>query len=51
MDWYSRKVLAWKLSNTLDIGFCIDALQEAIRHYGRPEIFNSDQGAQFTSMT
>jgi len=49
MDWYSRKVLSWRLSNTLDTGFCIDALQEAIAEYGVPEIFNSDQGCQFTS--
>ena len=48
MDWYSRYVLAWRLSNTLDAGFCVDALQEALRK-GQPEIFNSDQGAQFTS--
>jgi len=49
MDWYSRKVLAWRLSNTLDTEFCVDALEEALRHYGTPEIFNTDQGAQFTS--
>jgi len=49
MDWYSRKVLSWRLSNTMDAGFCVDCLEEAIRHYGRPEIFNSDQGSQFTS--
>ena len=49
MDWYSRKVLAWRLSNTMDACFCVDCLEEAIRQYGRPEIFNSDQGAQFTS--
>ncbi len=48
MDWYSRYVLAWRLSNTLDADFCVDALQEALRQ-GRPEIFNTDQGAQFTS--
>ena len=48
MDWYSRYVLAWRLSNTLDADFCVAALQEALRK-GRPEIFNSDQGAQFTS--
>ena len=50
MDWYSRKVLSWRLSNTMDRGFCIDALQEAIDKYGNPEIFNTDQGSQFTSM-
>ena len=49
MDWYSRKVLAWRLSNTLDTQFCVDALQEAVKRYGAPEIFNTDQGAQFTS--
>lgn len=49
MDWYSRKVLAWRLSNTLDAGFCVDCLQEAVRHFGIPEIFNTDQGTQFTS--
>lgn len=49
MDWYSRKVLAWRLSNTLDADFCVSALQEAIRLYGCPEIFNTDQGSQFTS--
>jgi len=48
MDWYSRYVLSWRLSNTLDADFCVDALQEALRK-GRPEIFNTDQGAQFTS--
>jgi len=48
MDWYSRYVLSWRLSNTLDSGFCVDALDEALRK-GRPEIFNTDQGAQFTS--
>lgn len=49
MDWASRKVLAWQLSNTLDASFCIEALEEAIRKYGAPEIFNTDQGSQFTS--
>ena len=48
MDWYSRYVLAWRLANTLDADFCVDALQEALLQ-GRPEIFNTDQGAQFTS--
>jgi len=51
MDWYSRKVLAWRLSNTLDTDFCVDALEEALRCYGTPDIFNTDQGAQFTSDT
>jgi len=49
IDWYSRKVLSWRLSNSLDAAFCVDALQEAISKYGTPEIFNTDQGAQFTS--
>ena len=48
MDWYSRLVLSWRLSNSLDADFCVDALDEALDH-GRPEIFNTDQGAQFTS--
>lgn len=49
MDWASRKVLAWRLSNTLDASFCTEAIEEAIRKYGIPEIFNTDQGSQFTS--
>ena len=49
MDWASRRVLAWRLSNTLDASFCTEALEEAIRKYGAPEIFNTDQGSQFTS--
>jgi len=49
MDWYSRKVLSWRLSNTLDTTFCVEALEEALHRYGTPEIFNTDQGAQFTS--
>lgn len=49
IDWYSRKILSWRLSNTMDAGFCVDCLEEAIRVYGMPEIFNSDQGSQFTS--
>jgi putative transposase len=49
MDWAARKVLAWRISNTLTTDFCIEALQEAIRRYGKPEIFNTDQGSQFTS--
>jgi putative transposase len=49
MDWYSRKALSWRLSNTMGSDFCVDALEEAIRRYGTPEIFNTDQGAQFTS--
>lgn len=49
IDWYSRKVLSWRLSNSMDASFCVDCLQEAILHYGKPDIFNSDQGSQFTS--
>jgi len=49
MDWYSRKVLSFRLSNTLDTDFCLEAVEEAIQTYGPPEIFNTDQGAQFTS--
>ena len=51
MDWHSRKVLSWRLSNTMDVGFCKEALEEAINRYGSPEIFNTDQGSQFTSAT
>ena len=49
IDWASRKVLSCRLSNTLDVSFCIEALEEAILKYGRPNIFNTDQGSQFTS--
>ena len=49
IDWHSRAVLAWQLSNTMTVDFCVDALEDALRRHGRPEIFNSDQGAQFTS--
>jgi len=49
MDWATRKVLSWRLSNTLDSGFCVEALNEALSKYGSPEIFNTDQGSQFTS--
>jgi len=49
MDWYSRKVLAWRLSNTMDADFCVESLEEAISCYGEPDIFNTDQAAQFTS--
>ncbi len=49
MDWHSRKVLSWRISNTLDANFCVEALSEALAIYGPPEIFNTDQGAQFTS--
>ena len=50
MDWHSRKVLSWRLSNTMDDYFCVEVLNEAIQCYGKPEIFNTDQGAQFTSV-
>jgi len=49
IDWASRAVLSWRLSNTMDSGFCVEALEEALRRYGKPKIFNTDQGAQFTS--
>lgn len=49
MDWASRKVLAWRLSNTMDTAFCVEALQEALARFGKPDIFNTDQGSQFTS--
>ena len=49
MDWSTRKVLAWRVSNTMDVAFCVEALQEALARFGRPEIFNTDQGSQFTS--
>lgn len=49
MDWATRRVLAWRLSNTMDTDFCLEALQEAMGRYGKPEIFNTDQGSQFTS--
>lgn len=49
MDWYSRKVLSWRVSTTMDTSFCVEALEEAIERYGCPEIFNTDQGTQFTS--
>lgn len=50
VDWYSRRVLAWRLSITMDVQFCLDVVQEAIDNYGAPEIFNTDQGSQFTSL-
>jgi len=50
MDWASRRVLAWRLSNTLTTDFCVEAVREALTHYGTPEIFNTDQGSQFTSL-
>ena len=48
LDWHSRKLLSWRLSNTMDADFCVEALAEALAKYGRPEIFNTDQGSQFT---
>jgi len=48
MDWYSRKVLSWRLSNSMEANFCVEALKEAMARYGQPEIMNSDQGSQFT---
>src|SRR5512133_366052 len=50
MDWASRAVLSWRLSNTMDVSFCISALEEALARFGKPDIFNTDQGSQFTSM-
>jgi putative transposase len=49
IDWYSRRVLSWRISNSMEAVFCVDCLEDALRHHGTPEIFNSDQGAQFTS--
>lgn len=49
LDWATRRVLAWRLSNTLTTEFCVEAVREAVEHHGRPEIFNTDQGSQFTS--
>jgi len=49
VDWFSRRVLAWRLSITLEVEFCLEAVEEALARYGRPEIFNTDQGSQFTS--
>lgn len=49
MDWATRKVLAWRLSNTMDVAFCVAAVEEALARFGSPEIFNTDQGSQFTS--
>jgi putative transposase len=49
MDWASRKVLSWRVSNTMDVEFCLEALEEALERFGKPEIFNTDQGSQFTS--
>ena len=49
MDWHSRKVLAWRVSVTMDTDFCVEALEESLGRHGAPEIFNTDQGSQFTS--
>ena len=49
LDWYSRKVLSWRVSITMDVHFCLEALDEAIAVHGSPEIMNTDQGSQFTS--
>jgi len=49
LDWFSRRVLSWRVSITLEVEFCLDAVEEALARHGRPEIFNTDQGSQFTS--
>jgi putative transposase len=49
IDWYSRRVLSWRISNTMEADFCVDALEQALRSHGKPEVFNTDQGSQFTS--
>jgi len=49
MDWASRAVLSWRLSNTMDTSFCLEALEEASARFGKPEIFNTDQGSQFVN--
>ncbi len=49
VDWFSRKILSWKLSITMDVSFCLEAVEEALSKFGKPEIFNTDQGSQFTS--
>jgi putative transposase len=49
IDWYSRKVLSWRISNSMDASFCVDCLEDALREHGKPDVFNSDQGSQFTS--
>lgn len=49
IDWYSRRVLSWRISNSMDSSFCVECLEDALREHGRPEVFNSDQGSQFTS--
>jgi transposase InsO family protein len=49
IDWYSRRVLSWRISNSMEAAFCVDCLEDALRAHGKPEVFNSDQGSQFTS--
>lgn len=49
IDWYSRYILSWKLSNTMDTTFCVDVLEDALTNFGEPEVFNTDQGSQYTS--
>ena len=49
VDWFSRRVLAWRVSITMQVDFCLDAIEEALTRHGRPQIFNTDQGSQFTS--
>jgi putative transposase len=48
IDWFSRRVLAWRVSITMEAGFCVEAVEEALARHGKPEIFNTDQGSQFT---
>jgi hypothetical protein len=48
LDWFSRRVLSWRLSITMEAAFCVEALEDALAHHGKPEIFNTDQGSQFT---
>jgi putative transposase len=49
VDWFSRRVLSWRLSITMEAAFCVEALEDALGHHGKPDIFNTDQGSQFTS--
>jgi len=49
VDWFTRRVLSWRLSITMDVHFCLEAVEEALERHGRPEVFNTDQGSQFTS--
>ena len=49
LDWFTRRVLAWRLSITMEVDFCLEAVEEALAKHGRPDVFNTDQGAQFTS--